>query len=929
MRRTFAALILVCIPVLADQKEQPSGLILSPGGSKLVRLGVETPIAARAGDLLFTGDSLRTETAAATFLFCPANAVETLSPSGEVRIEAKEPKVKAGTISQQPARSCVLPSVLRVAVATQQHYGATMTRGDPNSETPPVARDKLAPDVIAAIAPFEAAITANPKDEAALAGLASVFESRNLPANALDAYRKLRELWPDAVWVKSKIFDLQQALTAATAVAQSSAAATGQTYALLVGVSKFQKPELSLQYAHADALDFSKLLASPRAGGLPASNILLLTDDKATTAAVRLGFHDFLERRAGKNDTVIILVASHGTVEVPGSKGAFILTSDSDPQDLKSTALPMAEVKDLFATQLSKVGRVIIFVDVCKASAIGSIHSTAVNSDVQRLQDAEGQLLGLMASRARELSFEDAKYGSGHGAFSYFVMKGILGDADENKDGAVDGNELVRYVVTQVPKATGDKQHPTDISNSDLGNVKLSDLKKPGTELARWPTIIDSKSGDPVLLAGPPQQLPSSAAAQDLERFTTALNAGRLLPDQADNAFDALGRLRTALTPDRFKDISNQLQVALENKGQQVLLAYLAGDENPQSRQDFAAGARYMETARTLTRESLFLEAREEFFRGRTLLFDKRFSDAAGLLEQSVRMDPGAAYGYNALGIAYLEQAQFEKAIPAFRDAIRRAPHWSYPLHNLALAYVETGDSRAAIQAYQQAIRLTPQFSYLSYNLGLVYQRLNRRKEAEASYRKAMGLAPNSAAPYNALGTLQAAQGKRAQAEQSYRQSLNKDAGMLPARHNLALLLAEDSNRWQEAVGLWRENLRRAPDYLPSRLSLAGVLADHGDAAGAIVEYRAVLALRSEYVAARVALARLLASSGDAEGALGELRQAAASNPDNGDLVEQMGDIEAGRGRVAEARADYERARGLAADRGARKRVERKLKGLQ
>ena len=99
-----------------------------------------------------------------------------------------------------------------------------------------------------------------------------------------------------------------------------------------------------------------------------------------------------------------------------------------------------------------------------------------------------------------------------------------------------------------------------------------------------------------------------------------------------------------------------------------------------------------MDAARTLTQESLFLEGRQDFFQGRALLFDKKFPEAANLLEQAVRIDPGAAYGFNALGIAYLEQAQYEKAIPAFRDAVRRAQHWSYPLHNVALAYVETGD---------------------------------------------------------------------------------------------------------------------------------------------------------------------------------------------------------------------------------------------
>ena len=926
----FGVLFFVSTAAVADPAEQPVGLILSAGGSKLVRLNSETPLAARAGDLLFSGDSLRTEAAPASFLFCPANAIQNLGPSGEVRLESREPKVKSGKLTAQPARSCALPTALRVAVASQQHYGVTMTRGAGESPAvPPVPRDKLPAEVAKAVAPFDAALAANPKDEAALVGLATVFESHNLPSNALEVYDKIRAVWPDAVWVKSKIFDLQQAVASSAAAAAAATAGTGKTYALLIGVSKFKNPELALQFADADAVDFSKLLESPRAGGLPPENVMLLTDDKATLAAVRLGFQDFLKRRAGKNDTVIILVASHGTVEIPGSKAAYILTYDSDPQDLKTTALPMAELKSLFEEQLSKVGRVMIFADVCKASTIGSIHSTSVNSDVQRLQDADGQLLGLMASRARELSFEGPQFGKGHGAFSYFVIKGIEGAADENNDGTVDGNELIRYVVTQVPKATGDKQHPTDISNSDVGNVKLSDLKKPGIEISHWRMLYDFQNGQPLYMASADPQLPSTREpAADLERFHSAIDAGRLLPEESGNAFDALANLKTKLSAERYDEAANQLRIALENKGQDVLLRYLAGDENPQGRPEFDAGARYMAAARKLTGESLLLEAREDFFRGRTLLFDKKFPEAAALLEQAVRLDPGAAYGYNALGIAYLEQAQFENAIPAFRDAIQRARHWSYPLHNEALAFVEMGNSKSAIAAYQEAMRLTPQYSYLPYNLGLVYQRLNRRKEAEASYRKAMELSPNSAEPYNALGTLLASEGKRAEAEASYRRALEKKPDMLAARHNLALLLAGEKSRDQEALDLWRANLRQAPDYVPSHLSLAGFLAERGDNRGAISEYRAVLALRPAYVAAHVALARLLAKTGDVDSAVKELRDAAGLNPRNAELFEQIGDLEAGRGNTPSAKAAYESARSVA-DKGGRKRVEKKLRNLK
>src|SRR3984957_8735681 len=348
-----ATLLLLSVPGFADvAKEEPVGLILSATGSKLLRADTETPLDARAGDLLFTGDGLKTDAGPASFLFCPSKTLDTLTPSGEVRLDAKAPKIRSGKITEQPARACTLPQTLRVAAASQQHYGVSMTRGLNKPEVPPTPHDKLAADVQAELAQYETALAANPKDQAALVTEATIFENHKLIANALDAYYKLREQWPDAVWVKSKIFDLEQALADQASSATASAQAGGQTYALLVGISKYGKPELSLQFAEADASVFGKLLESPLGGSVPSGNVLLLTDDKATTAAVRNGFQDFLKRRAGKNDTVIILIAGHGTVETPGSMNAFILTYDSDPQDLTSTALGMDELQSLFEEQL-------------------------------------------------------------------------------------------------------------------------------------------------------------------------------------------------------------------------------------------------------------------------------------------------------------------------------------------------------------------------------------------------------------------------------------------------------------------------------------------------------------------------------------------------------------------------------------------------
>src|SRR6185436_9292650 len=159
--------------------------------------------------------------------------------------------------------------------------------------------------------------------------------------------------------------------------------------------------------------------------------------------------------------------------------------------------------------------------------------------------------------------------------------------------------------------------------------------------------------------------------------------------------------------------------------------------------------------------------------------------------------------------------------------------------------------------------------------------------------------------PYNALGSLKSSTGKPREAEQFYKQALEKNPAMLAARHNLALLLADQKQRLPEALDLWRENLKRSPDYLPSRLSLAGALPDPKEA---IAEYRAVLKDRPEYLAARLALADLLQKTGDADGAIEELQQALKQNQKSAAVLERIGDVEAGRNRNAEARAAYESA---------------------
>src|SRR6185436_10301091 len=72
----FSAGVILAQP---PKKEEPVGLVLLPGGAKLIRAGVETPLAAKPGDILFSGDAMKTEAAPASFLYCPTKSSQALA----------------------------------------------------------------------------------------------------------------------------------------------------------------------------------------------------------------------------------------------------------------------------------------------------------------------------------------------------------------------------------------------------------------------------------------------------------------------------------------------------------------------------------------------------------------------------------------------------------------------------------------------------------------------------------------------------------------------------------------------------------------------------------------------------------------------------------------------------------------------------------
>jgi uncharacterized caspase-like protein len=264
-------------------------------------------------------------------------------------------------------------------------------------------------------------------------------------------------------------FLLQNGERARTPLLQASKpeATTGEKYAVIVGVSRYQNSGAGLEnlrYADRDAAAFRDFLLSPDGGGFKAQNIRFLVNEDATSENVRSALFTFLTKPRPE-DAVVLYFAGHGAPDPNDRRNLYLLTHDTRPTDMGGSAFPMWQLQDVF-TRILKAKRVITFTDSCHSYGISGERVSAafkqnnlVNQYVVRYA-AEGDRAVITASDISELSYESEEWGGGHGVFTHFLLRGLKGEADANKDGTVTAGELFPFVRDSVQEATGGRQTP-------------------------------------------------------------------------------------------------------------------------------------------------------------------------------------------------------------------------------------------------------------------------------------------------------------------------------------------------------------------------------------------------------------------------------------------------------------------------------------
>ena len=239
----------------------------------------------------------------------------------------------------------------------------------------------------------------------------------------------------------------------------------GRIWAVVVGIDDYQHTR-DLKYAVNDARAFAAYLRETLE--VPEDQLFFLTNEEATRSRVQSLMGTGLKRKASAEDTVIIFYAGHGAVEAdpldPDGDGfeKYLLPCDARLDDLYSSAIAMKEIHTIF--QRIRAERLIFIADTCYSGASGGRSMLASKTRAalserffERISQGRGRVI-LSACSANEVSKEDD--GLGHGLFSYYLLKGLEGEADQDADGIITVSEVFGYLSRKVPEASGQDQHP-------------------------------------------------------------------------------------------------------------------------------------------------------------------------------------------------------------------------------------------------------------------------------------------------------------------------------------------------------------------------------------------------------------------------------------------------------------------------------------
>ncbi len=567
------------------------------------------------------------------------------------------------------------------------------------------------------------------------------------------------------------------------------------TFAVIIGIANYENENINLNYANRDARVFAEYLQSKAGGTIPSENIRLLIDTVATTAAIYNALNWLRDKCElskiednGKPCKVYFYFSGHGDVETDTKANlGFLIAYNTPANNYINNAVRIEDLNNYAHTlSVDLNANVVIITDACHSGKLAGSDNKGSFLIGKELSTAKEKEIRIASCDPNELSNEDERWGGGRGVFSYYLINGLKGLADKNKDNFVTLNEIKTYVdssiaadpvlkenkLKQTPVLEGNQQFKLSLVNKEESiALKRSLVIKDPPQTSHDHFFSLLKNNDKLesvnyvqLNALPKNDIPFAFIKQVKIIHGSNINLKKIDELAAGIRKD----------PKKLKLFNESLVELIHTRGQKVINLYLEGDAAELERRRYYNSknsgydnypAMYSLAIKLVEADNPLahvLQVNQLYFTGVAARLRLPFVNAGEqkiLLEQALAaqqkalaLEDNAAYLHNELGILYYFKKENEKAEKYYMNATMLAPDWAIPWANLCGLYADMKNKEQSFSAGQTAENLQPGLQLTNTNLGTAYELSGNYLFAEEYYRTAIDINSRHFIPFERLG---------------------------------------------------------------------------------------------------------------------------------------------------------------------------------
>ncbi len=556
---------------------------------------------------------------------------------------------------------------------------------------------------------------------------------------------------------------------------------TSTTYALLCGVGEYKNKSTykTLRFVDEDMKEFYDYLISPAGGKVDSANIDLLINKTATKELFWNSMINIMGQ-VKDNDVVYIYFAGHG--DAIGPQHAYLLAYDAPAanggkeKNHYFTGIGVINLNDLKGAisqmTLQKV-KVIFISDACRSNEIPG-GQTGQNQVYEKIVEKNAGEIQLTSCSSGQVAVEDYQWGNGRSVFSWHLINGLKGMADDNPENEkVTLGELYNYVKKQVQYDRFDAgkeeylQTPyyccSEKDAQVLSLVSFEDKKRLQSLLKNYGT--GSKDSNQLVSygGGIEYEMKAIGLESEYQYYLNAIHNNQLLGEKG--AYASLKDLLSnkKVTPYLARELKFQLSTVLNEQVNEVINRYLqSNDKDSVTEHEYYKNAvRKLKVCIEIT-DPILLNPQDAksnllFLEGMACWSSPgsvQLSAGLAKLDSAIAIKPEAAYLINAKGLVLRSMYEYEKANECFHQAHLLAPNWMYPVFNMASVYENQGNYKESEVLYLQALALDADYVSIYRRLAWINYELNKKDSALYYCKKGISLNPQKANSWVTLAHL-------------------------------------------------------------------------------------------------------------------------------------------------------------------------------